>query len=206
MQGSDRDDAGAAEQAVTTGDIVGWRWAPAPQAAAPSQSLATPATPATPAVPAQSDETAARYQPLRLLGKGGMGEVMLCSDGVIRREVAMKRILPSRAGEVETRSRFIREAQIQGQLEHPAIVPVYDLGVAADGPAFFTMKRLRGRTLEDILHGLKEQKAEDLAAFPRYRLLQALASVCLAIDFAHTRGVIHRDLKPGEVAGSLAHR
>ena len=209
MSESAREDAGSVDQAITTGDIVGWRWAPAPPGAAASgrpaagsptaESPTAAEHPATPAGSAATDATDARYRPLLLLGQGGMGEVMLCRDGVIRREVAMKRILPSHEGDAEARTRFIYEAQIQGQLEHPAIVPVYDLGVAADGPVFFTMKRLRGRTLEDILAGLKAGNAADLAAFPRYRLLQTLASVCLAIDFAHARGVIHRDLKPGNI-------
>ena len=128
-----------------------------------------------------------------------MGEVLLCKDLTIGREVATKRILPGRASDAAERSQFIREAQIQGQLEHPSIVPVYDLTVSSDGAVFFTMKRLRGRTLEDILKGLQAGRSEDVAAFPRHRLLSALASVCLAVEFAHSRGVLHRDLKPANI-------
>lgn len=135
-----------------------------------------------------------------MLGKGGMGEIQLRKDLTIGREVAMKRMLPAHATNPTARARFIREAQVQGQLEHPAIVPVYDLAVEADGSVFFTMKRLRGRTLEDILRVLKHGSAADRSLFPLHRLLQNFASVCLAIEFAHSRGVLHRDLKPAEVA------
>jgi serine/threonine protein kinase len=145
-----------------------------------------------------------RYEARSLLGKGGMGEVQLCQDGILGREVARKRILrPDETDEpinCDTRLRFVREAQIQGQLDHPGIVPVYDLGVAADGGVYFTMKRLRGRGLDDILHGLRSGNAEDLAAYSRHRLLQAFLTVCCALDFAHSRGVLHRDLKPSKLA------
>lgn len=140
-----------------------------------------------------------RYEPRRLLGKGGMGEVLLSKDLTIGREVAIKRILPDHASNPETRNRFIREAQIQGQLEHPAIVPVYDLAVSTDGTVFFTMKRLRGRTLEEILKGLRAGHPEDMASFSRHRLLVAFSAVCLAVEFAHSRGVLHRDLKPANI-------
>ncbi len=84
-----------------------------------------------------------------------MGEVRLCRDRMIGREVAMKVVLPSMTGRGEIQARFVREAGVQGQLEHPAIVPVHDFGVDSDGNAFFTMKRVRGVTLEDILDRLR---------------------------------------------------
>ena len=167
-----------------------------PDSAAPllSPPLAAHPTPAT-----ALDRSTARYRALKLLGRGGMGEVQLSHDGTIGRDVAVKRLLTDRSSDAEARTRFIREAQIQGQLEHPAIVPVYDLSVDADGTIFFTMKRLRGRTLEDILTGLREQRPADVAAFSRHRLLNAFTAVCIAIEFAHSRGVLHRDLKPANV-------
>lgn len=146
--------------------------------------------------------TEKRYEALRLLGKGGMGEVQLCRDAILGREVARKRILRPDETDIpidcDTRLRFVREAQIQGQLEHPGIVPVYDLGVTAEGVVYFTMKRLRGRALDDILDGLRSGNSDDHEAYPRHRLLQSFAAVCLALDFAHSRGVIHRDLKPAK--------
>src|SRR5690606_2948073 len=89
--------------------------------------------------------------------------------------------------------RFLREARIQGQLEHPSIVPIHELGRDLDGRPYFVMKKLAGQTLSEIL------AAADRTAYPLQRLLRAFVDVCLAIEFAHTRGVIHRDIKPGNI-------
>jgi serine/threonine-protein kinase len=138
----------------------------------------------------------ARYLDRRLLGEGGMGEVRLVKDRIIGREVALKTLKGASRG--PALHRFLREAQVQAQLEHPAVVPVYDLG--ADGERrFFTMKRVRGHSLEEVIHALAEGNAESVAAFPQRRLLNAFVQICLAIEYAHTRGVLHRDLKPANV-------
>jgi serine/threonine-protein kinase len=142
---------------------------------------------------------ALRYVASDLLGEGGMGEVRLARDARIGREVAMKVVRPGQGSRSDMRSRFLREARVQGQLEHPAIVPVYDLGARPDGAAFFTMKRVRGQTLEEILDDLRAKEPAALNEFSRRKLLSAFGSVCLAIDFAHARGVVHRDLKPGNI-------
>jgi serine/threonine-protein kinase len=139
-----------------------------------------------------------RYRTLGTLGEGGMGVVSLRKDTRIGREVAIKMLHSKAASSADARMRFEREARVQGQLEHPAVVPVYDLGVAPDGTPFFTMKRLRGENLADILDGLAKGRPT-AAAYTRRRLLTAFASVCLAIDFANARGVLHRDLKPSNV-------
>lgn len=139
------------------------------------------------------------YEQRSLLGRGGMGEVYLCHDLRIGREVAMKVIKADRGSSAELRTRFLREARVQGQLEHPAIVPVYDLGEKPDGEIYFAMKRIRGVSLEHVLSGLRAEQPELVARYSRRRLLAAFASVCLAIDFAHQRGVLHRDLKPGNI-------
>jgi serine/threonine protein kinase len=137
-----------------------------------------------------------RYETVELLGQGGMGTVALCLDRQIGRRVAMKTMRkPSRGSEV----RFVREARIQGQLEHPALVPVYDLGVDPAGNVFFTMRRVRGATLRAILRGLREGAPGVAEKYSLRRLLTALSSVCLALDFAHRRGVLHRDVKPGNL-------
>ena len=143
----------------------------------------------------------ARYLDRRLLGEGGMGEVRLVKDRFIGREVALKTLKgPSRGPALH---RFLREAQVQAQLEHPAVVPVYDLGtedMGSDGERrFFTMKRVRGHSLEEVIVGLAKGDAESAAAFPQRRLLNAFVQICLAIEYAHTRGVLHRDLKPANV-------
>ena len=140
-----------------------------------------------------------RYQTRRLLGEGGMGEVRLCRDRLIGRDVALKVLRPNIAAHADGRERFVREARVQGQLEHPAVVPVYDLGVGPDGAAYFTMKCVRGETLDEISRLLGAGDAEMAAKYSPRRLLTAFGSVCLAIDFAHQRGVLHRDLKPANI-------
>jgi serine/threonine-protein kinase len=124
-----------------------------------------------------------------VIGRGGMGEVVLAHDRRIGRDVALKRLRSSSPTEDEV-ARFLREARIQARLDHPAIVPVYELARDPVGRPYFTMKRLAGVTLTDMLSG---------QAATRQRLLRAFADVCRAVDFAHSRGVVHRDLKPSNI-------
>ena len=140
-----------------------------------------------------------RYELITVLGTGGMGEVRLCKDRLIGRTVALKVMHDELATQPELRERFLREVRIQGQLEHPAVVPVYDLGVDSKGGILFTMKRIRGKTLDAVLEGLRAGNAELTAKYSRRKLLTAFSSVCLAVDFAHQRGVIHRDIKPENI-------
>jgi serine/threonine-protein kinase len=139
----------------------------------------------------------ARYRFGEVLGEGGMGEVLLAYDEHIGRDVAVKRIRATEPSPEEL-SRFIREARVQGRLEHPAVVPVHDLAVGADGRPFFVMKRLTGTTLQELLGRLRAGGESDEAAVRR-RLLRAFADVCLAVEFAHSRGIVHRDLKPANI-------
>lgn len=120
-----------------------------------------------------------------------MGEVIVTYDQRIGREVAFKRIRGNKASP-EDITRFLREARIQARLDHPAIVPVYELGTDDQQNPYFTMKRLTGDTLAVRL-------AVADANEPIAPLLRAFVDVCLAIDFAHARGVIHRDLKPSNI-------
>ena len=122
------------------------------------------------------------------IGRGGMGEVLAATDLRMGREVAIKR-MTAKTPDSEQVSRFLREARIQARLEHPAIVPVHELGVDENGRPFFTMKRLAGETLH----------AKHVAGVPQKKLLRAFVDVCHAIEFAHARGVIHRDLKPSNI-------
>ena len=140
-----------------------------------------------------------RYLERRKLGRGAMGEVALCKDTRIGRDVARKVILPIYQSDPQVRARFLREARVQGQLEHPSIVPVYDLGVDIEGSIYFTMKCLRGLTLAQIVKGLRKKEAAVVEAYSRQKLLRAFSAACLAVDFAHSRGVLHRDLKPSNV-------
>jgi eukaryotic-like serine/threonine-protein kinase len=123
-----------------------------------------------------------------VLGRGGMGEVVLAHDPEIGRDVALKRM----RGEpgAATIARFLREARIQARLDHPAIVPVHEIGRDPSGLPYFTMKRLAGRTLASELAEPHETPQ---------RLLRALVDVCRAVEHAHRRGVVHRDLKPSNI-------
>lgn len=129
-----------------------------------------------------------------------MGEVIATRDTRILRNVAMKRLHQEHHTErPDLRDRFLREARVQGQLEHPSVVPVYDLGVDHEGREYFTMKRVRGNTLEQIVRGLREKDPEFTAKYSRRKLLTAMSRISLAVAFAHERGVVHRDLKPSNI-------
>ena len=169
--------------------------AEAPQARRGDSSRAPPSAQIAPS----EAEFTTRYAPGEKLGEGGMGEVRLHMDHRIGRAVAMKVLHPNHAQVSKLRERFLFEARVQGQLEHPSIVPVHDLGVRPDGSDFFTMKRVIGRTLQQVLRDLKRRERATTATYSRRRLLAAFQSVCLAAEFAHQRGVIHRDLKPSNV-------
>jgi serine/threonine-protein kinase len=138
-----------------------------------------------------------RYELGRLLGRGGMGEVHLCKDARLGRDVALKTMQADASP--GTRRRFLREARLQGRLEHPAIVPVYDLGVAPRGDTYFTMKQVTGVTLERVIRGLAAGERRFVEEYGRRRLLTDFARVCQAVAYAHSRGVVHRDLKPANI-------
>lgn len=144
-------------------------------------------------------EFSQRYTAGESLGEGGMGEVRVFLDKRIGREVAMKMIVPEARKSSRHRERFLFEARVQGQLEHPSIVPVYDLGQLPDDSSYFTMKRVKGETLRQIINDLRAGSRAAAAAYTRRRLLQAFQSICLAVDFAHQRGVLHRDIKPTNI-------
>jgi len=129
-----------------------------------------------------------RYRLGEHIGKGGMGEVIDARDVLIGRSVAIKRIVaPSPDG--ATIRRFLREATVQARLEHPAIVPVHEIGCDDAGMPFFVMKKLTATPLTRVL-------AEGA---PLQRVLRAFVDVCLAVEFAHARGVVHRDIKPANI-------
>src|SRR5687768_8869402 len=134
------------------------------------------------------------------VGRGAMAQVLLGFDTKLRREIALKVTYLSRGAiPRQLLARFVEEAQVTAQLEHPNIVPVHDLGVDPDGRAYFSMKLVRGRSLEEILTARLLGHAATLSEFGLRRLLDIFLQVCLAMEYAHARGVIHRDLKPANV-------
>ncbi len=152
-----------------------------------------------PAPALDDDGFETRYEPRSLLGEGGMGEVRLCNDARIGREVAMKLVHPERQESERVKASFLQEARIQGRLEHPSVVPVHELGTAPGGGLYFTMRRVHGESLDVVLGRQRDGDLVTQARWTRRRLLAAFCSICSAIDFAHQRGVIHRDLKPSNV-------
>lgn len=134
------------------------------------------------------------------LAQGGMSYVLRGSDTKLRRDLALK-VTPLPHSEMPKAhlARFVEEAQITAQLEHPNIVPVHDYGVSPDGRIFFSMKLVRGRSLESILYDRSRGDPSTLSEFGLRRLLDVFLQVCQAIEYAHARGVIHRDLKPANI-------
>ena len=139
-----------------------------------------------------------RYRLIEVLGRGGMGEVYVARDEMMAREVALKRMLDE-SPSPDSVERFLREARVQGRLDHPAIPPVYELSRDVDGRPFFAMKRLVGTPLSRILDQLAKGDSEAVTRYPVQRLLRAFIEICHAVHLAHERGVVHRDIKPSNV-------
>ncbi len=133
------------------------------------------------------------YAILGEIGRGGMGIVLEAQDGGLDRRVAVKLLLKQHDNRPELVRRFLDEAQISGRLQHPGIVPVYQLGRLEDQRPFFAMKLVQGQTLADLLAGRTDPAAG------RERLLAIFEQVCQTMAYAHSRRVIHRDLKPSNI-------
>jgi tRNA A-37 threonylcarbamoyl transferase component Bud32 len=157
-----------------------------------SQGLTTTAPARRDDVPKAPPDTP-RYRFEAFLARGGMGEVWRGRDTLLAREVALKVLREQVFGDGEARDRFREEARHVGRLEHPSIVPVYDLGELPDGRPFFVMKLIHGQTLAELF-AARATLGEDLS-----RWIGVFEQVCAAVAFAHARDVIHRDLKPSNV-------
>jgi serine/threonine-protein kinase len=149
-----------------------------------------------------------RYRLVGLLGKGAMGEVHIAREPSLNRNVAVKRMDPAVARDPDLSARFLTEAQITAQLDHPGIVPVYAFEVRGDGTREYAMKMIRGRTLEEVIEetraALDARRKLDEHHSLRTRL-DLFLQVCNAMAYAHDRGVIHRDLKPENVMVGAFH-
>ncbi|MDC1142399.1 serine/threonine-protein kinase [Planctomycetota bacterium] len=140
-----------------------------------------------------------RYVVIREIARGGMGKVLEVEDTELRRSVALKVLRKELIGRPDIVERFLEEAQITGQLEHPNIVPVHEMGVDGAGNLYFTMKYVEGMSLAELLLKLREGNRDMQRDYPLSKLLDIFIRICESISFAHNRGVIHRDLKPANI-------
>ncbi len=169
-------------------------WSPGPVDPAAATHAYRGRGPATAAGPVT--DPAGRYEIVELHRVGGLGQVWLARDTAVGRQVALKTLRPDRADSPDLRARFVREARTTGQLEHPSVVPLYDLLESADGRPSYVMRFVAGRTLSEAVADYHVRRADgkagplDLAA-----LLDAFVAICRAVAFAHAKGVLHRDLK-----------
>ncbi|MEM6472314.1 MAG: serine/threonine-protein kinase [Planctomycetota bacterium] len=153
-----------------------------------SDPIASPDSDELPQVQPES-----RYRLDGEIARGGMGAIIKARDTDLGRDLAIKILLDAHRQKPEVVQRFVEEAQIGGQLQHPGIAPIYELGRFADNRPFFSMKLVKGKTLARLLADRKHT-AENLSAF-----LGHFAQVCQTVAYAHSRGVIHRDLKPANI-------
>jgi serine/threonine protein kinase len=150
------------------------------------------------AKPSSADEasTHCRYTLVREIARGGMGQIYFGEDPQLERQVAVKVSSISEDGEDP---RFSKEAKVLAQLAHPNIVPIHNIGVDAQGRPFYSMKLVKGRTLQAVLNLIRDGDAAALKEYPRATLLTIFRKVCDAMMFAHSKGILHRDLKPENI-------
>jgi serine/threonine-protein kinase len=177
-------------------DLIASRTGEAPRITLRDEDSAAASSPVID--PSSKEKTAvprgrSNYQFLGEIARGGMGVILKGHDTDLGRDVAVKVLDQRLADRPEVVQRFIEEAQIGGQLQHPGIVPVYELGTMKDERPFFTMKLVKGRTLATLL------SERESATSNRQKLVDTFESVCQTMGYAHSRGVIHRDLKPANI-------
>ena len=159
------------------------------------ETIVTPRTPSddvSPADPLRLEQP--RYKPRRIVGRGGFGSVLEVQDSRLGRVVAAK-VGQSARGEQE----LVKEGLLTARLQHPNIVPVYDVDHSDDGRSFYTMKLLEGESLKAVLSRIGSGDERARQRFPRSRLVADFRSICMAVHYAHEQGVIHRDIKPANI-------
>ena len=162
----------------------------------PAADLTLPARAPLPPTAAQ------RYHVLRPHAQGGLGAVSVAEDTELNREVALKELLGRHADDADNRARFLLEAELTGALEHPGVVPVYGLGQYDDGRPFYAMRFIRGDSFKEAIqryHGEAKSLPPGERALGMRKLLGQFIDVCNAVQYAHSRGVLHRDLKPDNI-------
>jgi eukaryotic-like serine/threonine-protein kinase len=153
--------------------------------------------------PSWSESGPTRFRILRPHAQGGLGIVYVAWDQEVGREVALKEIQERHGKNADTRARFVQEAEITGALEHPGIVPVYGLGQYSDGRPYYAMRFIKGNSLKEAVNAFHQ--ADVAGRDPTERslalrqLLRRFIDVCNAIEYAHSKGILHRDLKPGNI-------
>ncbi len=157
-----------------------------------------------PTVVGDSTSAGVRFRILRPHAKGGLGEVFVARDTELNREVALKEIQQQFAFDPSFQARFEFEAEVTGGLEHPGIVPVYGLGHLPDGRPFYAMRFIKGNSLGEAIRRFHEDEKKPgrdpgASALELRGLLGRFMDVCDAVAYAHSRGVLHRDLKPGNI-------
>lgn len=190
----------SAFQATAGSSTAARGWAQTKGATGPGWAQTLPGSgrgPATPQRPLSGPRAEDRYRLLDNFAHGGLGNIWRAEDTSIHREIAFKELLPKALKNRVIVERFLEEAQITGQLEHPGIVPIYDVGYQENGTPFYAMKLLKGGNMDEAiesLHAIPRDSTERQLAFTR--LLRQFIAVCQAVGFAHEKGVLHRDLKP----------
>lgn len=140
-----------------------------------------------------------RYSNVREMARGSTAQLRSAFDTIIGRTVAIKSLLPEQFGNQVERRRLLREARVTAQLQHPGTVPVYDIGDDDLWGVYFTMKRISGENLFEVLKRIARGDQRTIQAYPLSRRLEIVADTCQALAYAHARGVIHRDVKPENI-------
>jgi serine/threonine protein kinase len=140
-----------------------------------------------------------RYSDFKPLASGGSAQLRTCRDKNLGRTVVMKTLHPHLAHHEYMRGRFLREARVTAQLQHPVTVPVYDLGRDLEDRLYFTMKKVEGDTIRAIIERQAAGDASAIEKFDLERMLGVLVQVCSGLSYAHAHGVVHRDVKPENI-------